>query len=96
MPYTVADHIALALRRQGVECVFGQSPPNDIQLAAERHGIRVLFYRSEDSGAAMADGYARTSQRIGVVATQIGPGATLPVPPLVEAQDSMMSHRSPQ
>jgi acetolactate synthase-1/2/3 large subunit len=85
VPYTVADHIALALRRQGVECVFGQSLPNDFQVAAERHGIRVLVYRSEDSGAGMADGYARTSRRVGVVAAQIGPGATLLVPPLVEA-----------
>jgi acetolactate synthase-1/2/3 large subunit len=96
VPYTIADHIVLALRRQGIGCVLGQSPPNDSQVAAAPHGIRVLGHRSEDSGAAMGDGYVRTSRRVGVVVSQIGPGATLLVPPLVEAQESTMSLRSPQ
>ncbi|MGN8024332.1 acetolactate synthase catalytic subunit [Phyllobacterium sp. 22229] len=82
---SVAQCIALALRRHGVSHVFAQSLPSAVILAAEALGIRQIAYRQENMGGAMADGYARCSGRIGVVAAQNGPAAALLVPPLAEA-----------
>jgi acetolactate synthase-1/2/3 large subunit len=82
---SVADLVAQVLQRHGVQHIFGQSLPSELLLAAERIGIRQVFYRTENAGGAMADGYARVSGRIGVVAGQNGPAATLLVPPMAEA-----------
>lgn len=82
---TVAQAIARALKRHGVEVIFGQSLPSAVILAAEAAGIRQIAYRQENMGGAMADGYARVSGRVSVVAAQNGPAATLLVPPLAEA-----------
>lgn len=82
---TVAQCVAQALCRHGVEVIFGQSLPSAVILACEAIGIRQLAYRQENMGGAMADGFARASGRIAVVAAQNGPAATLLVPPLSEA-----------
>lgn len=82
---TVAQAIARALQRHGVEVIFGQSLPSAVILAAEAIGIRQIAYRQENMGGAMTDGYARISGRVSVVAAQNGPAATLLVPPLAEA-----------
>jgi acetolactate synthase-1/2/3 large subunit len=82
---TVADTIALTLQAHGVTEVFGQSLPSAFFLAAERHGMTQISYRTENAGGAMADAYARVSNRVGVVGAQNGPAATLLVPPLAEA-----------
>ncbi|MER5624767.1 acetolactate synthase catalytic subunit [Streptosporangium sp. NPDC002544] len=82
---TVSDVIAGALARHGVETILGQSNPTELMLAAERIGIRQILYRTENAGGAMADGFARISGRIGVVAAQNGPAATLLVAPMGEA-----------
>ena len=82
---TVAQRIAQALRRHGVEIIFAQSLPSAVVLACEAIGIRQLAYRQENMGGAMADGYARASGRVGVVAAQNGPAATLLVAPLAAA-----------
>ncbi|KXF79430.1 acetolactate synthase catalytic subunit [Paramesorhizobium deserti] len=82
---TVAARIATALQRHGVELIFGQSLPSAVILAAEARGIRQIAYRQENMGGAMADGYARLSGKVGVVAAQNGPAATLLVAPLAEA-----------
>ncbi len=82
---TVAGRIAHALRRHEVTHIFAQSLPSAVILAAESLGIRQIAYRQENMGGAMADGYARRSGKIGVVAVQNGPAATLLVPPLAEA-----------
>lgn len=82
---TVAERIARALQRHGVELIFAQSLPSAVILAAEALGIRQIAYRQENMGGAMADGYARRSGRTAVVAAQNGPAATLLVPPLAEA-----------
>lgn len=84
-PQTVAQRIAAALQRHGVEVIFGQSLPSAVILAAEAIGIRQIAYRQENMGGAMADGYARVSGKVSVVAAQNGPAATLLVPPLAEA-----------
>jgi acetolactate synthase-1/2/3 large subunit len=68
-----------------VEALFAQSLPSAVVLAAEAIGIRQIAYRQENMGGAMADGYARLSHKVGVVAAQNGPAATLLVPPMAEA-----------
>jgi acetolactate synthase I/II/III large subunit len=85
---TVAQRAAAALARHGVAVLFGQSLPSALVLACEDIGIRQRVYRTENAGGAMADGYARRSGRIGVVAAQNGPAAALLVPPLAEALKS--------
>lgn len=74
---TVVDAIALALIRLGVTQIFGQSLPSAIALAAQDVGITQVMYRTENAGGAIADGFAKISGRIGVVAAQNGPAATL-------------------
>ncbi len=85
---TVAKTIAAALLRHGVEVVFSQSLPSAIMLACEDIGLRGFTYRTENAGAAMADGFARLSGRAAVVTAQNGPAATLLVPGLAEALKS--------
>ncbi|MER9426759.1 acetolactate synthase catalytic subunit [Mesorhizobium sp. M0317] len=85
MSGSVAQAIARALRRHGVEVVFGQSLPSAVILACEDVGIRQLSYRQENMGGAMADGYARVSGKTSIVAAQNGPAAALLVAPLSEA-----------
>jgi len=82
---TVAQTMAAALQRHGIDTVFGQSIPSQLHLAAPDFGIRQIAYRTENAGAIMADAYARISHRVGVVTAQNGPAATLLVPGLAEA-----------
>jgi acetolactate synthase-1/2/3 large subunit len=85
---TVAQAIANALARHGVEILFAQSLPSMVALSAEDLRIRQFAYRTENAGAAMADGFARLSGKVGVVMAQNGPAATLLVPGLAEAMKS--------
>lgn len=85
MSQTVADVIACALKRHGVSIIFAQSNPPPLLMAAEKIGIRQCFYRTENAGGVMADGFSRISGRIGVIAVQNGPAATLVVAPMSEA-----------
>jgi len=82
---TAAESFAAALARHGATTVFGQSIPSQIHLAGPSFGIRQVAYRTENAGAAMADGFARISGKVGVVTAQNGPAATLLVPGLAEA-----------
>jgi acetolactate synthase-1/2/3 large subunit len=82
---TVAEAVVDSLLRHGVELIFAQSLPSAIMLAAEKRSVSQFMYRTENAGAAMADGYARISGKVGVVAAQNGPAATLLVPGLAEA-----------
>ncbi len=81
----VAEALAAALARHGIDTVLGQSIPSQLLLATPSHGITQITYRTENAGAVMADGYARVSGRIGVVTAQNGPAATLLVAGLAEA-----------
>jgi len=82
----VGAHVfAQALKRHGVEVIFGQSIPSALFLAAPQYGIRQIGYRTENAGASMADAYARVSHKVPVVTAQNGPAATLLVPGLAEA-----------
>ena len=82
---TVAQVIVDCLVRHGVRQIFSQSLPSAIALAAEQRGIVQFAYRTENAGAAMADGCARVSGRAAVVTAQNGPAAALLVPGLAEA-----------
>ena len=85
---TVAEVVAGSLARHGVNIIFSQSLPSAAMLASEDAGIRLITYRTENAGGAMADGYARISGKVGVVTAQNGPAATLLVAPLAEALKS--------
>ncbi len=78
------ERFARALKRHGVEFLFGQSNPPQLTLAADDLGIRQIGYRQENAGTYMADGYARATGKVGVVTAQNGPAATLVVPGLAE------------
>lgn len=80
-----AEALAVGLKRHGVEVIFSQCFPVRTQHVLPRYGIRQIGFRTENAGGAMADGYARISRRIAVVAGQSGPAATLLVAPLAEA-----------
>lgn len=80
-----AHVFAAALKRHGVEVIFGQSIPAALFLATPDYGIRQIGYRTENAGAVMADAYARLSHKVAVVTAQNGPAATLLVPGLAEA-----------
>lgn len=85
MTNSVAQEIALALRKHGVEFVLAQSNPTALLIAVEDVGIRQLLYRTENAAGAMADAFSRMSGRVGVVAAQNGPAASLMVAPMAEA-----------
>jgi acetolactate synthase-1/2/3 large subunit len=82
---TVATRLVDAFLRHGVDIVFGQSIPSLFFLAGAKAGIRQASYRAENAGGAMADAYARISNKVAVVCAQNGPAATLLVAPLSEA-----------
>ena len=83
-PMRSAQRFAAALRRHGVEFLFGQSNPPALTLAAQDLGIAQIGYRQENAGVYMADGYARATGRVPVVTAQNGPAAALLVPGLAE------------
>ena len=83
--YRGAHAITEVLHQAGIKEIFGQSCPTSICLAAEKFGIRQIGYRTENAGAAMADGAARVSRKISVVLAQNGPAAALLVAGLAEA-----------
>jgi acetolactate synthase-1/2/3 large subunit len=86
LPNPCGAHVlARALKRHGVEVIFGQSLPSALLLVIPEFGMRQIAYRTENAGAAMADGYARASQKVGVVTAQNGPAAALLAPGLAEA-----------
>ena len=84
VPMRPPQRFANALRRHGVEFLFGQSNPPGLTLAADDIGIRQIGYRQENAGTYMADGYARVTGKVPVVTAQNGPAATLLVPGLAE------------
>ena len=78
------QRFALALKRHGVEFLFGQSNPPGLTLACADLGLEQIGYRTENAGTYMADGYARITGKVPVVTAQNGPAATLLVPGLAE------------
>jgi thiamine pyrophosphate-dependent acetolactate synthase large subunit-like protein len=66
-----------ALERAGVEVVFGLPGVHNLALwrALGESPIRLVGVRHEQTAAYAADGYARTTGRVGVALTTTGPGA---------------------
>ena len=86
LPAACGAHVfARALKRHGVEVMFGQSLPSALYLVTPDAGIRQIAYRTENAGGAMADGYARASGKVAVVTAQNGPAAILLAAALAEA-----------
>ncbi|MFF4909156.1 thiamine pyrophosphate-binding protein [Streptomyces sp. NPDC001260] len=87
----LVDHLAGELARAGVTHVFGVGGANieDLYDAVHRVGsIRGVVAKHEFSAVTMADGYARTTRRLGVVVATSGGGAMNLLPGLAEAYAS--------
>lgn len=78
MQTTGAQAVIDALRREGIEYVFGLPGTTIMHLLdalAEQDEIRYIPTRHEQVAAFMADGYARGSGQLGVCMASRGPGA---------------------
>ncbi|MFE2580456.1 thiamine pyrophosphate-binding protein [Streptomyces sp. NPDC059378] len=87
----LVDYLAGELARSGVTHVFGVGGANieDLYDAVHRGGaVRAVVAKHEFSAVTMADGYARTTRRLGVVAATSGGGAMNLLPGLAEAHAS--------
>ena len=92
---TGAEAVVEMLKAHGVEILFGlcgdTSLPFYDALARLPHGMRHVLTRDERSAAYMADGYARTSGKVGVCEGPSGGGATYILPGLTEANESSVA-----
>src|SRR5262249_35417946 len=82
------DWVVEALRAEGVSHVFGMPGVHYLAIydaLLRRPGITHILARHEQGAAFMADGYARSSGRPGVVVVTTGPGATNTLTPLAES-----------
>src|SRR5687768_13562575 len=86
----VADAVGLALARLGVEQVFGVVGSGNFHVtnALVAGGARYVAARHEGGAATMADAYARTSGRVGVLSVHQGCGLTNAVTGITEAAKS--------
>ncbi|MFF0945356.1 thiamine pyrophosphate-binding protein [Kocuria sp. CPCC 205300] len=75
---TGGELLMAALAAHGVDTVFGIPGTHNLGIFAAMggHGIRNVTTRHEQGAGYAADGYARSSGRVGVVVTTTGPGAT--------------------
>ena len=85
-----ADILVEALIRQQVDCIFaypgGASMPLHQALIRQRDRLRTILPRHEQGGGFAAQGYARSSGRVGVCMATSGPGATNLVTTLADAK----------
>lgn len=87
--YTVGDLIAEFLVKCHVDTAFGVVSVHNVPMldAIARGGqIRFVMARGELGGSHMADGYARASDRLGVLFTSTGPGVSNAATGIVEAR----------
>lgn len=82
------DRLCRTLRELGVRHVFGLPGTQNAELFSllPDHGIRPIVATTETSASFMANGYARTSGDVAVLATIPGPGFTYAFPGLAEAR----------
>jgi acetolactate synthase-1/2/3 large subunit len=85
---TGAQMVVQALKDQGVEVVFGY--PGGAVLPIydaifQQNDIRHILVRHEQGAVHMAEGYARSTGKVGVALVTSGPGATNAVTGLVDA-----------
>ena len=85
---TGAKMVVQALRDQGVDVVFGYPGGAVLPIYDEifqQNDIRHILVRHEQGAVHMAEGYARSTGKPGVVLVTSGPGATNAVTGLVDA-----------
>jgi acetolactate synthase I/II/III large subunit len=84
---TGGDKVVQCLEREGVEIVFGLSGGAAMPIfdALVDSKIKLVLVRHEQGATHMADGYARSTGRPGVVLVTSGPGATNTVTGLLTA-----------
>lgn len=84
---TGAQALVDTLRAEGTECVFGipGAQENELWDAMKSRNLGYLLVTHEFSAAAMADGYARSTGKPGVLCVVPGPGLTNSLSGLGEA-----------
>ncbi|MBX5442595.1 MAG: biosynthetic-type acetolactate synthase large subunit [Solirubrobacteraceae bacterium] len=82
-----ADHLIAALRREGVDTVFGMPGGASLAIHDALHAspIRHVLVRHEAGAGHAAEGYAKASGRVGVALVTSGPGATNLTTPIADA-----------
>src|SRR5438309_9552393 len=89
-PRTGANILVECLIRQGVDVVFaypgGASMPIHQALTHAADRLRIILPRHEQGGGFAAEGYARSSGKVGVCVATSGPGATNLVTCLADAK----------
>src|SRR6476646_11647332 len=89
-PLVGSDILVQSLVRHGVEVVFaypgGASMPIHQSLTRVSDRLRTILPRHEQGGGFMAQGYARTTGKVGVCMATSGPGATNFVTVLADAK----------
>ncbi|MES1200738.1 MAG: acetolactate synthase 3 large subunit [Pseudomonadota bacterium] len=85
---TGAEMVIRALKDQGVDVIFGYPggavlPIYDALYSSE--GLRHILVRHEQGAGHAAEGYARSTGKVGVALVTSGPGATNTVTPLADA-----------
>src|SRR5262249_42820879 len=89
-PQSGADILVQCLVNHGVEVVFaypgGASMPIHQALTRFRSQLRTILPRHEQGGGFMAEGYARSTGKVGVCIATSGPGATNLVTCLADAK----------
>ncbi|MEL6106600.1 MAG: thiamine pyrophosphate-binding protein, partial [Planctomycetota bacterium] len=87
---TGADILVKSLVDHGVDVLFaypgGASMPLHQALTRYGDSIRTILPRHEQGGAFAAQGYARSTGRVGVVMATSGPGATNLVTAIADAK----------
>src|SRR5512145_913907 len=87
-PITGADIVIKALVDQGVEVIFGYPGGAVLPLydaLFKQNCIRHILVRHEQAAVHAAEGYARSTGKVGVVLVTSGPGATNAVTGLTDA-----------
>src|SRR5262245_9894187 len=85
---TGGEWVSEALRAEDVTHVFGIPGVHNLAVydaLLRRTDMTHVLARHEQGAAFMADGYARSSGRVGVVVVTTGPGATNVLTPLAES-----------
>jgi acetolactate synthase-1/2/3 large subunit len=89
-PTSGADILVQSLVNHGVDTVFaypgGASMPIHQALTRFQNQVRTILPRHEQGGGFMAEGYARSTGRVGVCIATSGPGATNFVTCLADAK----------
>ncbi|HEV2371080.1 MAG TPA: thiamine pyrophosphate-binding protein [Streptosporangiaceae bacterium] len=89
-PMLVSEAVGATLAGLGADTVFGLVGSGNFHVtnALVAHGARFVAARHENGAACMADGWARTADRTGILAVHQGPGLTNALTGITEAAKS--------